>query len=513
MLALLCLLSLLLSVVLNHPYRPFPTDELWSYSYALQGNDWLASRSEILLNSPLHIYSLLAVKPIVELLGLHWFQTFLVTAALALNGTALLLGLTVQAATGRTLFAACASLLFIVSAWSQAYLHFYTHAPIACLFMMASLYCFTRHYLADRGSPWLAGATGLCAGLFFLSSSSAKLLAGILILAYSLLLMRSPAPGKKANCLWLTVAASIPIFGFMPIYLEPLQSHLRTNISAGNGIDCLDKYGFLPETPFFSFFHLLGVYSPPLLVFLLASLAIAALQWKRLLQMGRAGSLALTLLGIVLLHSVALDLLPFTKLGRSHFPVFPLTITALSLMYATLQSGRGLAKWLFLAFILTAIPLEVATSTRTWQARREAPAQLDRLPSGTALAVLQEDPHHEFIAGWLAYSEVYTISRVDIPQVVQALTTPLVLIIGPTGPNSGKSILRHSIMDDFYFALPPDIGTMPKMVKKLPYYAHYPLFMMEEENSQCFFFRHQVPDPADPRSQLTVYFWPGKAGA
>ncbi len=510
LLAFICLISAVLLMALNYPYRPFPTDEIWAYSLPLKGEDWLASDSSILLNSPVHIYSLLAAKMITDLLRLPWFQAFLVTSSLALSSTAFLLGLTVQAVTGRLLFSLGATLLFVVSAWSQSYLHFYTYAPVAALFMMVSLYCFTRYYLAESRSRWLAAASGLSVGLFFLSSSSAKLLAGILAAAYMVLTLLPSDRRKKADSLWMLAATLVPTTALIPIYLRPLLSHLQENISAGNGIDCLKKYGFLPTTPFFSYFHLLGVYSTPMLLVLLASLLIAVLQWKKILRLGRPGIMLLFLLAVVLCHTVILDLLPFTKLGRTQFPLLPLTIAALAIMFAEFPYGRQLGRWIFLGVLCIAIPLEIDTSTRTWQARRGAPDKLDHIAEPTAIVVLNEDPHADFITNWLQYDAEFKIPLSFLPKAVQSRTTAIALIVGPTGPNSGKSILRHSIMDDFYFALPPNIDTMPSWTGTLPYYAHYPLFMMEEENSQCFFFRHQVPDSAAPESQLKVFYWPAK---
>jgi len=506
LLTIICLSSAILNIVLNNPYRPFPTDEFWTYSVPLRGEDWLATKSEILLNSPMHIYALTAVRHVTELLGLHWFQTFLVTVAISLSGTTFLIGLTVFSLTGNVLYTVAAALFFTVSAWGQAYLHFYTYAPVAALFMMASFYCFTRYFLAEAGNVSLAAA-GFFAGIFFLSSSSAKLLFCILLGAYLLLTLQSANPHKKAGCFWMLGAALVPVLSLMPIYLEPLLAHVRTNLSSGNGIYCLQKYGFLPTTPFFSYFYLLRVYSPALLLFLLLSLIVAILKWKTLLQGAKQGVMVLALLGIILLHTSILDILPFTKLGRTQFTLLPLTIIALTVLYAEFPFGKRAGKWFFILFMLIATPLEIAASAHVREARRSAPTALEQLPKETAYLFLVEDPHREFITDWLGSTNTHVISQADLPTIVRFHSTPIALIVGPTGLNSGKSILQHSIMDDYYFSLPPNIGIVPTSVQKLPYYAHYPLFLMEEENSQCFYFRHQVPDSASPGSRLTVYFW------
>jgi hypothetical protein len=190
--------------------------------------------------------------------------------------------------------------------------------------------------------------------------------------------------------------------------------------------------------------------------------------------------------------------------------VLLIALLAMALLYAALQMVKPSWKWVFPALVLIAVPLELSTDFHTWQARRTAPLQLQQLPAGTAFIVLNEDPHHEFITSWLNYDSMYTASKAELAQLIRTRTTPVALIAGPTGPNSGKSILKNCVMDDFYFVFPADVDIMPKSVQKLPYYAHYPLFMMEEETSQYFFFKHQIPRQNDPQSRLTVYFWPDK---
>ena len=507
--AVLALVALVVNCVVNYPYRPFPTDELWSYSIPLKGGDWLADADDVLLNSPVHIYTLIAVKQVVTLLQIEWFQTFLVTVALCLSGAAFLLGMMIQAVTGRLLFSLGAMVLFIVSAWSQTYLHFYTYGPVAVLFMMTSLYCFTRFYLKGTGISW-GVAAGLFAGLFFLSSSSAKLMACLLLGAYTLLMVTSTITGKYRQCLGMLSAAAVPIIGFMPMYLNPLLDHLKANVECNHAIVCHMRYGLIPKTPFFSFFYLLSVYSPPLLVFLLVSLAIAVIKGRSLVRIGREGILVLTFMALILLHTVILDLLPFTKLGRSQFVLLPLVIMAVTLLYANFPTKKRIGGWIFLGFILVTVPFDISASTETWTVRREAPEELESLPNDTICYVLAEDPHEYFIKDWLGFPDNNSTRLADIPQLVAARTTPVAIIVGPTGPNSGKSILRHSILFDFSYELPSGISEAPHLIK-LPYYAHYPFFMMEEENCQFFYFYHQIPQSTDPQSQLTVYYWPAKA--
>lgn len=502
------LVSSSITILINYPYRPFPSDEFMSYSHVLTGFGWLRSDSEVLMNSPLHIYSLQPMRLLASILGLERLQTFLLTAALSINGIALLIGLTIYTATRRVLISAGAMLLFLVSAWPQSYLHFYTYAPLVGLYMMASMYFFTRYYIENSDNIWLVRMSGFFAGLFFLSSPSAKLTAVVLLASYILLIHSSKQKESQNLYFYLISSTLLPIIILLPQFLGPLAAHLNRNVTGGTGVECLQKYGFLPASPFFSYFHQLGVYSPVLLVFLLFALFVTLFKWKIILQQGRQGRLLLVLMGTIVLHSIVIDLLPFTKHGRAQFPLLPLSIVASFLLCAILPVARKTGTLLVIIFILIAVPLEISTSARTWQVRRTAPNRLAQLQKNTIFLVLKNDPHHEFIVDWLTGSNVHPVDPANIHNLIQSSARPVALIVGPTGPNSGKSILNGSLMDDFYFTMPPGISTIKPEVIKLPYYAYYPFFMLEEENSQCFFFRRQTPDYRSAESQLTVYFWP-----
>lgn len=507
LLTFICLASTALSITLNYPYKPFPSDDVLLSINGLTNNDLLAEHNESILNSPVHILTLLAIKHIVQLVGIHWFQTLLITAAFSLNVTAMLLGLTVHIATNRIFFSVVSTILFITSAWSQTYLHFYTYAPVAGLFMMASLYCFIRYYFHEPERGPLPTLTGFFLGLFFLSSSSAKLLAFILFMSYLIVIFKFSSPKKSNHWLYFLLAFAIPVLAFLPIYIEPLLIHLKTNIYAGNAALCFKKYGLYPTTPFFSFFYLLGIYSPVMCLFSVASLIISIHQWKWFKNIGNQGNLLIILVTILLFHVIILDILPYTKHGRAQFPLMPILLMTLAIIYANFPAGKKIGTWIFIAFMLISVPLEIAATVQTWKVRKTAPSALQALPDGTRIYFVEEDPHYQFVELWLGFDNIYIIKRSELPYIIKNRTTPIALIIGPTGLNSGKSILSCCILDDFYFTLPKEIGIHTSSVLTIPYYSYYPFFMMEEENSQYFFFNHMVPDSKAIQSHLKVYFW------
>lgn len=509
----LCISFVGVTILLNYPYRPFPTDDIWGYNIALTTADWWKSDNDMLMNSPVHPACLYLLSRLVGLTSLHWFQTLLFVTVLSLAGTAMLIGLTVQTVTKDLFYTVSAAGLFLCSAWSQTYVHFYTYAPLSSFFMTASLFCFVKYYVEDTGRRWYPLASGILIGIFFLSSSSAKLLAGILFCMYLLLMFRlSPKEGKKFCMVTVVLGTAVPVIGFMPFYLGPLVQHLYANVYAGNAAHFAEVYGVIPKTPFFSFFRLMWVYSPVMLVFLTISICWAVIKWKSL-KADKCGILVLTLMATLVAHCVMLDLLPFTKLGRTQFPLLPVVILSLALLYSSLPKKR-VAKPLFVLFLSASLLLDAYTSITTREVRRDAPAKLKELPADTLYFVVEEDPHSPFLQDWLSYDSG-EINRVAVSALPRAFETiprsiPVALVLGPMGTGSGRSILQNGTMNDFAdFALPSVINAATRhQVMYLPYYAYYPLFLMEEENCQFLYFNNHVPEEHSGRDRLTVYYWP-----
>ncbi|WP_152609903.1 hypothetical protein [Geobacter sp. OR-1] len=468
----------------------------------------------MLMNSPVHPASLYIVGQFMGLVGLDWFQAYLYLTVISLAGTAALLRLTVNLVTRELFYSTAAAVMFLASSWAQTYVHFYTYGPLSSLLMMASLYCFVKFFTGSQERRLPLCSAGFFAGLFFLSSSAAKLLSGILVSSYLVLIFRSQGKGKPVRMLLIVAAAALPVIILMPLYLKPLIEHLTTNIYAGNASLFLERYGFAPKTPFFSFFHLLRVYSPVMLIFMLVSIGATLVFWRRLKADGMAGLLLLTMMSIVIIHCVALDLLPFTKLGRAQFPLLPIAILFLTLLYSCLPVGEKIRKTAFCLFMIPLLISDTYASAQARHARRDAPARIDAMPAGTVYLVLDEDPHCQYLANWLGYGGrrlIRNIGAADLPVTMYMIpkSTPVALLLGPMGANSGKSILEHGMMDDFSYRLPEEIEAIPgRRSFSLPYYAHYPLFLMEEENCQYLYFNGKVPDEKIGRDRLTVYYWP-----
>jgi hypothetical protein len=79
-----------------------------------------------------------------------------------------------------------------------------------------------------------------------------------------------------------------------------------------------------------------------------------------------------------------------------------------------------------------------------------------------------------------------------------------ILLLGPTGPGSGNSILDAAVLPDFTPRLAKDIRDR---ITFLPYYAFHPPFLFEEETCQALYFSGQTPDPASPAAGLKAYNW------
>lgn len=80
-----------------------------------------------------------------------------------------------------------------------------------------------------------------------------------------------------------------------------------------------------------------------------------------------------------------------------------------------------------------------------------------------------------------------------------------VAVLGPTGAGSGMSILRHCILPDQV----DEARTAPSGVEvlKLPYFAYFPPFLLEEEVCQTLYFSGRVPHYAAEGLQVEVWRW------
>ena len=124
------------------------------------------------------------------------------------------------------------------------------------------------------------------------------------------------------------------------------------------------------------------------------------------------------------------------------------------------------------------------------------------------ICLLRGDIHAEYIERWLG-------KDFDIEFMTQEQTRAgflrdkkCALLIGPTGPGSGCSIMYHSCLGDF------DVPNLDSYVSDnkleritLPYYAYFPTFLLEEEISQALYFLGKIPGYKAGSKNLTLLLY------
>jgi hypothetical protein len=287
---------------------------------------------------------------------------------------------------------------------------------------------------------------------------------------------------------WMVLPASFFMgsFPYMVINLYNLYRHWQGNVFTKHYHEAFLKFGYIPRIPFGSYLHILWTYSWTfciiIAVFLFGYFILYRKQW-------RMQSAFLWIFAYLMTYAILLDLSPFTKLGRAYFNVFPLTIIAAVIV--THQIIKKI-KWFVFPTLLLACVIIVQNVIFIKDMAHARKGALNAL-NDKSIYVLSDDPHSQALKLW---SHAREVSSADlVPQGAY-------LLLGPTGQDSGKSIMRNSALDDYY---PKLIGRKYKTKETLPYYAYFPSFLMEEEISEALLFTGKSPDSRLPRLQLTLF--------
>ncbi|KPK99022.1 MAG: hypothetical protein AMJ95_00980, partial [Omnitrophica WOR_2 bacterium SM23_72] len=136
---------------------------------------------------------------------------------------------------------------------------------------------------------------------------------------------RKPRQSLKEAAFYVLPCLSI-IASTLIAHYDIFWYHWQDNLHSGHYVDTLDKFGYLPRVPFFSFFLILKTYSP----IIFTSFLILSVIWLIINRNAlRDQVLSVYLLGVIISHAILIDLLPFTKLGRTHFVIYPLLLIVL----------------------------------------------------------------------------------------------------------------------------------------------------------------------------------------
>lgn len=230
------------------------------------------------------------------------------------------------------------------------------------------------------------------------------------------------------------------------------------------------------------------------------------------------------MLGLLLIiggHVLAIDLLPFTKLARSQFVIYPLTVLAIGMVgHALWTLASRQAKRVVVPVILLSL---MGTAYAGWQQARETihvrselVERVASLRSANRIYVLCEDPHRSALMttlNWKANNEekVRAITYDEFYRLVERNRHAgnIVLMLGPHGRGSGMSGAGHSSLPDFDVSELSSftyLRGLARAATRSEYYMYYPPFLLEEEVSQAFYFADMSPNPkSDMSKQITLF--------
>ena len=514
------------------PYRPFPSDDIFSF-HTGQG-----------AHQPLFIFSLAIFKFILSAFSKNEFSYLLLHGIVSNSLSLFLLSAIVFRLTQNMTLVVLSILLYGTSAWPANYYFMASYTPWATMLSLliflliieaylrysnlittshdnSEKYTPIHNFLTKRYEPFLILAAIVCI-LYFLSSTSALLMIGFQILMIGYLFSQSSFISALKNVKLKHAKAALAILSlFAILYLTifdnhalSILSHWYHNIYTSHYTDALAKFGYVPKPPFFSLFHIGYTYNPILsILFVVISgitLFFLAFKYYKKSQFSTFEKLIMSLIAVIYAHSITIDILPFTKLARIHFVVYPLIIIVFVISFYYLMSQlenylKRIKPYLIVfclgacAFIIT---LNIAFSKEMIYVRKYMADYLTSLPANTQFYMLSRDIHADYIKSWLGLpiKQIDRISQINHNKHNNGL---IAIIIGPHGKDSGKSILKHSTLDDFKLT---DV-VKPKGVKelKLPYYAYFPSFLLEEEISQALFFAGETPDYKADNMLITVW--------
>lgn len=497
------------------PYRLFPSDDDAFESYlAMDG-----ARPTLSLIAHSHHPVFIAWLQVVGRAWLCFSRDIRsVLAAQAVVSNAILCGLVTAMIFffTRSFPAALAgAAVFGFSAWPVNYIFFSSYAPVTTMFSTACLwFLFSSRDCLPGRRDWYLAAAGACAALFFWSSPSALVMIALYCLLPVVLPDSSGLPRVRGSTrlflkAFALVALPFAIYGSDRIGAHIFDNFIQQGISAE-----------LARPPALSFFRIFSVYDPVFTaVFLAVSAASAIFAFRRWNELGRRQRAFFTILLIVWAHSALVDILPSTKLARTHFPAFPLAVIATagcaSILYGALRRVRYRLLFLSCAGVLLAWSAwqGTALSSRIFHLRTDAPEYLRRHFNDRTLYVLSEDGHATMLKDWLGRDCRVEIVAKDSLRAIDFSGGQAALLLGPRGKGSGKSILSNYSLEDFYAE---DILGQPRIAalarKVLPYYAYFPVFQFEEESCLgAYFALPRIDDSRDDKNLLLLYA-PGKGG-
>lgn len=410
----------------------------------------------------------------------------------------------------------------MTSAWTNAYYFLFSYTPLPTALMFGA---FTASVTAARAwsrSPSRARAFSALAGAllgasFWSSPSAAPLVA---LLGCATLALHAPRELRRGGVLlaWQSAGFALVFAPLVRLSLEAYLDHVANNIDTSHYADALARFGHVPRAPFGTLARVLATHAP--IEAALAAVATVGIAIALLRRSNRASSnesldvasalrVCAVAAAVCVLHAAAIDALPTTKLGRTHFHVYPLVVLVLTVGARAAIDALSLRRFFAIAHG-AALALTVALSLWATSARRarrfSVPSHLAAM-GGARVYVLRDDPHREFLSTWLDDRHAVTVEASTLDAMIssqRARGERGALVVGPTGEGSGRSVMQHGTLRDFRPRLPSSLGGASMTVG---YYGFDPAFLMEEEICEALLFTRRMPRVGSPSTRLRVFVW------
>jgi hypothetical protein len=492
-----------------YPYRMFPTDDDYFRTIIGENRPVPAFSGIVRSYHPVLLASLYGARIVWSLFCRDVTSALLFHAVLSNAGIIALCGMIIFLLSRSLPFACVGMLLYASSPWPANYSFFYSYTLFATMLVMAAIAFLFMAALKPAGKARCLSLCGISCGLYLWSSSSAIVTAGVFTVMFACVF---PPRNKDNRGAWkIFLRAFLLTMAPFVFSLKLLVPAIKENIETQ--IWCVQN-AMVPVS--LSFFRMLWVYNKLLLVlFPLLLFPLLFLRRERIsAEEATRRRLLLIAFGAVICHALLIDALPSTKLGRTHFAVFPLLICSLSAAAGFCEAGAVRAKRLiiFLLFFAAAgvLMLNLRFTAELIEVKQSAPRYLLAHAQGKTIYVLEEDSHAEYLQRWLESFSLKTV-KMSEAGVTLAKDKNGVLLIGPEGARSGVSILSSCDIPDFSaqeLRSDPYIRTLKHV--QLPYFAYFPSFQFESECCIPKFFSDQRVDYSGEEKNLKLFYREGQ---
>ncbi len=542
--------------LLASPFTAFPGDDAYTATeIAVTGG--LSLDQSSILDSPAPVYYLLAYLTLkfcgvlMPAGGCDAGEAILHLSIASNAVIVLLLGLITFRLTENLYIQSIAHAIYAFAAWPVTY-HFMVSYTVTTAALV--LLVFYLIIVSNRESRMLPSVAGIISALVLWTTPAGPLTVGLLVVTVSFLLwngnswrdlfLLSPFDLRRLRIFFVSFLIGSSFFGYFG--LQHYLGHLLHNINTPHYADAYQKFGFIPESPFFSYLHILKVYGHVGLMLFMGALVAMPFLVANPIGAGVQKQTIRTVMALtvfVILHALLIDLLPSTKLARTHFPSYPISLITICITgYVTYRwlARSGNAKILstiFLCVALIAMVYEgVHLSKETRRVRTTATKYLNSARETTDWYLLLEDPHHGLMwttFNWplldiqsigvstkgflglqgtfkpgLQYHVIRLIEASKVPSLLAKTTrNPIGFVLGPHGRGSGLSVAGHATFADFDPGALLNLDALRPRIKEftvLPYYMHYPPFLLEEEISEALYFSGHIPDYRAPETGVTL---------